>query len=190
MYCQSCGTANAPGVRYCTNCGNNLAGISMPQNMPYVPNYLAQAILTTIFCCFPFGIVSIVFAAQVNGHLQRGDLASAQRASNSAKTWAWVAFGCVLGVPIIYGGVLLFGLAQASNVHTVQVSSGSSNHLHATGADRFRRCRSTVLPRPESGWQLSILPVPVLYRLLLSRLRDVARHQPPASRRCHQRNRL
>ncbi len=43
--------------------------------------------------------------------------------------------------PSYTGGVLLFGLAQASNVHTVQVSSGSSNHLHATGADRFRRCR-------------------------------------------------
>ena len=110
MYCQTCGTANAPGARYCSNCGNNLGGINMPQDMTHVPNYLAQAILTTIFCCIPFGIVSIVYAAQVNGHLQRGDLASAQRASHNAKTWAWVAFGCGLAIIIIYGVFALIGL--------------------------------------------------------------------------------
>lgn len=37
-----------------------------------MPTYLAPAILTTIFCCLPFGIVSIVYAAQVNGKLAAG----------------------------------------------------------------------------------------------------------------------
>ena len=43
------------------------------------PNYLVWAILTTIFCCLPFGIVSIVFAAQVNGKYAGGDYAGAAR---------------------------------------------------------------------------------------------------------------
>lgn len=57
-----------------------------------LPNYLVQAILTTIFCCQPFGIVAIVFAAQVNSKLTAGDVAGAQQASKNAKTWCWAAF--------------------------------------------------------------------------------------------------
>jgi len=56
-----------------------------------VPNYLVQAILVTIFCCVPFGIVSIVYAAQVNGKVAAGDYAGAIATSNKAKTWAWVS---------------------------------------------------------------------------------------------------
>jgi len=37
-----------------------------------VPNYLVQAILCTICCCLPFGIVAIVYAAQVNGKVAGG----------------------------------------------------------------------------------------------------------------------
>ena len=40
-------------------------------------NYLVWAILTTLFCCLPLGIVSIVFAAQVDGKLASGDYAGA-----------------------------------------------------------------------------------------------------------------
>src|SRR5438046_3002438 len=41
---------------------------------PPIPNYLIQAILCTILCCPPFGIPAIVFAAQVNGRVARGDI--------------------------------------------------------------------------------------------------------------------
>ena len=37
------------------------------QVMPHVPNYLVHAILVMIFCCQPFGVVAIVYAAQVDG---------------------------------------------------------------------------------------------------------------------------
>jgi hypothetical protein len=67
-----------------------------------VPNYLVQAILCTIFCCLPFGIVSIVYAAQVNGKVAAGDMAGAEAASKSAKTWCWVAFGIGLAGIILY----------------------------------------------------------------------------------------
>jgi hypothetical protein len=51
-----------------------------------IPTYLAQAILCTLFCCLPFGIVAIVYAAQVNGKLAMGDYYGAQSASASART--------------------------------------------------------------------------------------------------------
>ena len=41
---------------------------------PQVPNNLVWAILSTLFCCLPAGIVSIVYAAQVNGKLAAGDI--------------------------------------------------------------------------------------------------------------------
>ncbi len=74
-----------------------------------VPNYLVQAILCTIFCCLPFGIVAIVYAAQVNGKVTAGDMAGAQASSKSAKTWCWVAFGVGLAGIILY--VALIGSA-------------------------------------------------------------------------------
>ena len=59
---------------------------------PQVPNNLVWAILTTLFCCLPAGIVSIVYAARVNGKLAAGDIAGARDSAAKAKKWAiWSA---------------------------------------------------------------------------------------------------
>ena len=42
------------------------------------------AILSTLFCCLPLGIASIVFAAQVNSKYAAGDIAGAQDSSEKA----------------------------------------------------------------------------------------------------------
>ena len=57
-----------------------------------IPNYLWQSIVVTLFCCLPFGIVAIVYAAKVDGLRAAGDVAGASSASASAKTWCWVSF--------------------------------------------------------------------------------------------------
>ena len=85
------------------------------QHVPtYVPNYLAQAILCTLFCCLPFGIVAIVYAAQVNGKLYAGDLEGATAASNSARTWCWAAFAC--GIIVVVLQILLFVFLSSARV--------------------------------------------------------------------------
>jgi len=56
-----------------------------------VPNHLVWAILVTIFCCLPFGIVAIVYAAQVSSRLAARDYAGALAASRSARMWCWIA---------------------------------------------------------------------------------------------------
>jgi len=76
-----------------------------------VPNYLPQAILTTIFCCLPFGIVAIVYAAQVNSKLAAGDYEGALSASKSAKLWSWISFGSGLAIVVIY---FILGLVLSS----------------------------------------------------------------------------
>lgn len=75
------------------------------------PNYLVWSILTTLFCCLPLGIASIVFAAQVNGKYQGGDLAGAQESSRKAKQFAiWsAAAGVIVFVLYILAIVVLAG---------------------------------------------------------------------------------
>ena len=69
-----------------------------------VPNYLVPAIISAV-CCFPLGIISIIFAAQVNGKVQSGDIAGAMDASKKAKLFSYIFLG--LGL-LLWGGYLLF----------------------------------------------------------------------------------
>lgn len=62
-------------------------------------SHLAFAILVTLFCCLPFGIVSIVKASQVNGLWAQGRYADAQQSSASARKWAM--WGAIIGVIVI-----------------------------------------------------------------------------------------
>ena len=70
-----------------------------------VPNYLIPAIISAI-CCFPLGIISIVFAAQVNGKVQAGNIAGAMDASKKAKLFSYIFIG--LGL-LVWGAYFLFG---------------------------------------------------------------------------------
>ena len=66
------------------------------------PTNLVWGILSTVLCCLPFGIVSIVYAAQVNGKWAAGDHAGAQKSSDNAKKWALISAGIGLVVGVIY----------------------------------------------------------------------------------------
>ncbi|HEY8820586.1 MAG TPA: CD225/dispanin family protein [Dermatophilaceae bacterium] len=55
------------------------------------PNYLVWAILSTVLCCLPLGVVSIVFSTQVNSKWATGDVAGAQAASEKAKKFAMLS---------------------------------------------------------------------------------------------------
>jgi len=66
-----------------------------------IPNYLWQAIVITIFCCWPLGIPAIVYAAKVDGLRARGDFQGAKSASASAKQWCWISFGSGMAIIIL-----------------------------------------------------------------------------------------
>ena len=79
-----------------------------------VPNYLVWAILSTLCCCLPAGIVAIVYAAQVDGKLAGGDYHGAVEASNNAKMWSWISFGASAVVGVLYFMLIMAGgLADA-----------------------------------------------------------------------------
>jgi hypothetical protein len=74
-----------------------------------IPNYLWQSIVVTILCCWPLGIPAIVYAAKVDGLKAVGDIQGAMSASNSAKTWCWIALGSWGVIVVIY---LIFAVAM------------------------------------------------------------------------------
>ena len=64
------------------------------EGMP--PTYLVWAVVMTVLCCLPAGVVAIVFACQVSSKFYAGDMEGALRASERAQIWIIVSF--VLGV--------------------------------------------------------------------------------------------
>ncbi|RPI76244.1 MAG: hypothetical protein EHM45_13520 [Desulfobacteraceae bacterium] len=104
MYCTKCGQLNQPTDQKCSACGQPLQNQAGADTAKSVSNYLVPAILTTVFCCLPFGIVAIVYAAQVNSKLQEGDYDGAVHSSRKAKIWSWVSFG--IGIFVILIGII------------------------------------------------------------------------------------
>ncbi|PTM05189.1 MAG: hypothetical protein DA407_12475 [Bacteroidetes bacterium] len=89
----------------------------MEQLKPSRPeSYLALAIISTIICCVPLGIVSILYATKVNSLYEDGSFDEATRASKNAKTWGLITIGAgvliYLGVFLIYGAILMAALSN------------------------------------------------------------------------------
>ena len=144
IHCTTCGRELASGARFCDNCGAAVEVVEVVESVepayesgmppraelgapapPAVPNYLAKSIISTIFSliccgiigCIP-GIVSIVFATQVDGKLSSGDYAGAVDSSNNASIWSTVAIilgaiGAVIWAIVLF---LLFSLGLVSEL--------------------------------------------------------------------------
>jgi hypothetical protein len=78
-----------------TGSASNQQPYAQPTTYEKVPNNLILAIISTLCCCMPLGIASIIFAAQVDGLAARGEIAKAQDSANKAKTFAII--GIVVG---------------------------------------------------------------------------------------------
>ena len=88
---------------------------------PFSENWLVEAILVTLLCCLPFGVVGIIFAAQVNTKQQAGDNEGAEKARKEAAKWTkigfWVGLGCIVLYFlfwIVFGVAILGGASSMS----------------------------------------------------------------------------
>lgn len=72
-------------------------------------NNMLWAILSTLFCCLPLGIVAIINAAKVDGLYRSGDYSGAQEAADNAKKYA--QYGLVIGIIwiVVYFFILMAG---------------------------------------------------------------------------------
>ena len=80
-------------------------------------SHLVWAILCTVLCCLPLGIVSIVSSTKVSGLWAQGRYAEAQSAADSAKKWAII--GAVVGAVSYVIGVVLWFAFVAAVVSTI-----------------------------------------------------------------------
>lgn len=113
-YCLYCGKANPVDVAFCSSCGKPLAQHAQPQSAPQQrslqdcpPNYLVWAILTTVLCCLPCGVVSIVYSNKVEKLWQSGKYDEAIDASNKARTWAIISAAASAVVAFVYFVIML-----------------------------------------------------------------------------------
>ena len=134
-FCTQCGQQLPENSRFCTNCGTPAPEepqyayaqpepqpVPQPEPQPVVnpqptgpkpTSYLALAILSTIFCCLPFGIVSIVKAAKVDSLWNAGRYLESQDASRKARNWAIAAILTSVVIAILYiVFVLVVGVAS------------------------------------------------------------------------------
>jgi uncharacterized membrane protein YvbJ len=104
MFCVKCGHSLSDADVVCPKCGTMVNATGSSET---VPTHLVGAILATIFCCVPLGIVAIVYAAQVNGKVAAGDIAGARHNSKMARTWIIASMSIGFVVMAIYIGIAM-----------------------------------------------------------------------------------
>ncbi len=75
------------------------------ENQDFTPapnNHLVKAILTMLFCCLPFGIVSLVYAAKVDSLWSIGQKEAALKAADDANKWGNIALICGIVAIVCY----------------------------------------------------------------------------------------
>ena len=78
-------------------------------------NNLVLAIITTVLCCLPLGVWSIIKAAEVNGKWARGDYQGAQESAATAKKVAvWGIGAGLLGIVLYVVFILVIGVAGST----------------------------------------------------------------------------
>lgn len=65
-----------------------------PETKPF--NWLIPAILSTVFCCWPVGIVAIIFASKANSKAAAGDTSGAADARKVAKWSTLISAGLIV----------------------------------------------------------------------------------------------
>lgn len=78
------------------------ATYEQPAPPPMPDNHLVWAILSTIFCCLPFGVVSIAYATQVESLYLQGRYEEAVDKSNKAFKWAIASAATVAAIVMLY----------------------------------------------------------------------------------------
>ena len=78
-------------------------GALASEDGPVAPtSHKTFGLFATVFCCPVLGIPAIVFAAQVNERLARGDVAGAQEASRKAFLFSMLSVGSILVIAVVY----------------------------------------------------------------------------------------
>ena len=101
MFCRKCGNELPDDVQFCPKCGNPVDPAAAPAavTVERINTWLIPAIFAAVYCCMPFGIVSVVYADGANTEVSNRNCELAREKADKAKTWFWISVGC---------GILMF----------------------------------------------------------------------------------
>ena len=94
---------------------------STAQKTPTMPdNNLVWAILCTVMCCVPLGVVAIIKATEVEKYWAQGEYEKAQKAADDAKKWSLIGAASIAILLVLYfiviGICFLLGYAADSGL--------------------------------------------------------------------------
>lgn len=85
------------------------------QPRPAKPDdFLPWAILSTVFCCLPFGVVAIIRSTQVNNYWAQEKYDEAAKAAADARKWTYWSAGVAVAVWVIYIFLVALGAGIAA----------------------------------------------------------------------------
>ena len=121
--------------------------------------YLVFAIISTLLCCLPLGIVAIVYASRINSLQKNGDYAGAQNAAKKAKLFTIISAVAALVVTIFYIifavviGISDYDDDSVSNVveNVIEDKKDSSKADAATKADKKDKKAKATEPAAASS---------------------------------------
>ncbi|GAB10283.1 hypothetical protein GOARA_056_00300 [Gordonia araii NBRC 100433] len=91
-------------------------------------NNLVWAILCTVLCCLPLGIVAIVKSTSVDKLWATGDYAGAQNAADEAKRWAM--WGAIIGVTVTVLSIIAYIIFVVALVGTASTYTPSYTYTN------------------------------------------------------------
>lgn len=80
--------------------GNPMEHLNLEVDVP--KNWILESVLITLFWCFPFGIVGLIYAMRVDSLWSKGHYAESIKASRTAGCWVKWGFMIVLVIILLY----------------------------------------------------------------------------------------
>lgn len=87
-FCSACGVKTKADQIMCIECGASPNAAHFPGTSQTVDNQMVKAVLVSVLCCLPFGIIAIIKSSEVNGKLAAGDVVGAQMSASSSSNWS------------------------------------------------------------------------------------------------------
>lgn len=94
--------AGKPAPMYVMPPDEQLPPVQPEFREPMPPTYMVWAVISTVCCCLPLGVVAIFFAAQVSAKYYARDFEGSKKASERAELWIILAIALGVAFNILY----------------------------------------------------------------------------------------